>query len=303
MCQKLKEGVVLRSYNLKLCYDCFVKFFLKRTKETIEKFKMFSEKDKVLVAISGGKDSMALAKALKMLNFNIVLCHINVGVEKENYSFLSQQKVEKFAKEENLDLKVLSFKKEIGATVEEASRVLKKEICAVCGMIKRYLLNREAKDFDVVVTGHNLTDEAGTLLSSLIFWKEEYLKKQFPILESEGSLKRKAKPFCLISEKETQIFCNILKLDYQKTPCPLRGGSYVFFKKIVNQIENEMPSALLNFYKTFLKRKTKWGWKRSEISLRKCSRCGYQTVTDICNFCRLKEKINKLKDENISSEN
>ena len=293
ICQKVKEGVHLRSYNLKICLDCFLDFFKKRIKETIERFKMFSEKDKIAVAISGGKDSTALAKALKDLGYNITLFHINCQIKENDYSEKSQRAVEEFAKKESLPLKILNFKDEIEVDVKLAAKISKKEICGVCGMIKRYLLNREAKDFDVIVTGHTLNDEAGSLLKSLIFWQEGFIKRQFPVLREEESLKKRAKPLTLCFERETKLFCDILKLPYLKERCPLRGGTYVLFKRIIEDLENEMPSSALNFYKGFLKRKRIFGKEKPE-KLFSCQKCGYLTVAEICNFCKLKEKIKAI---------
>jgi tRNA(Ile)-lysidine synthase TilS/MesJ len=290
MCQKVKEGVHLRSYNLKICLDCFLDFFRKRVEETIEKFKIFSPEDKIAVAISGGKDSMALAKVLKDLGYNITLFHINCQIKENDYSEKSQKAVEEFAKIENLPLKILDFKNEIEVDVKLAAKISKKEICGVCGMIKRYLLNREAKDFNVIVTGHTLNDEAASLLKSLIFWQEGFIRRQFPVLKEEESLKKKAKPLTLCFERETKLFCDILKLPYLKERCPLRGGTYVLFKKIIEDLEEEMPSSVLNFYKGFLKRKRIFGKEKPE-KLSPCKKCGYLTVAEVCNFCKLKEKI------------
>jgi tRNA(Ile)-lysidine synthase TilS/MesJ len=296
ICQKVKEGVYLRSYNLKICLDCFLDFFRRRVKETIERFKMFSTEDKIAVAISGGKDSMALARVLKDLGYNITLFHINCQIKENDYSEKSQKAVEEFAKIENLPLRILDFKDEIGIDVKLAAKISKKEICGVCGMIKRYLLNREAKDFDVIVTGHTLNDEAASLLKSLIFWQEGFIRRQFPVLREEESLKKKAKPLTFCFERETKLFCDILKLSYLKERCPLRGGTYVLFKKIIEELEEEMPSSVLNFYKGFLKRKRILGKEKPE-KLSPCKKCGYLTVAEICNFCKLKEKIKNLKEK------
>lgn len=289
-CQRLKEGVILRSYNLKLCKECFLNFFERRVQETIEKFRMFAKEERVGVAISGGKDSLALAKALKNLNYNISLFHINCQIKEENFSEESEEIVKNFAEKENLELRILDFEREIKINVKVAAKISKKEICGLCGMIKRYLLNREAKDLDVIVTGHTLDDESASLLSSLIFWKE-YLFRQWPILKEKETLKKRAKPLTLISERETKLYCQILKLPYQKKPCPLRGGSYVFFKSLIHQLEEKMPSSILNFYKGFLKRKKEMGFFKEPKNLFPCQKCGYLTSAKICNFCRLKKKI------------
>ena len=296
ICQKIKEGIHLKSYNLKICFDCFLKFLERRVQQTIEKFKMFKREDKIAVAISGGKDSMALSKILKNLGYKIFLFHVNCQIKEKDYSKKSQEAVEEFAKRENLPLKIIDLKKEIGVDLKLAAKVAKKEICAVCGMAKRYLLNRETKDkdFDVIATGHTIDDEAASLLASLIFWKD-YLKRQFPVLKEEKTLKKRVKPLTFCFEKETKLYCQILNLPYQKDPCPLRGGTYVFFKKMIENLENEMPSATLNFYKGFLKRKKIFKKGKPE-NLAPCERCGYLTSAKICSFCRLREKIeNYLK--------
>ena len=50
----------MRQHRLRLCADHFVEWFVSMTQRTIEKYKMFTPTDKVLVAVSGGKDSLAL---------------------------------------------------------------------------------------------------------------------------------------------------------------------------------------------------------------------------------------------------
>jgi recombinational DNA repair protein RecR len=49
----------------------------------------------------------------------------------------------------------------------------------------------------------------------------------------------------------------------------------------------------LNFYKGFLKRKRIFGKEKPE-KLSPCKKCGYLTVAEVCNFCKLKEKIKAL---------
>jgi len=80
ICGALNEGVILKHYNLKVCLDCF-KIFQKRVQEIIEKFKMFDKNNDILIAISGGKDSMSITKALKDMGYTITALHINTGIK------------------------------------------------------------------------------------------------------------------------------------------------------------------------------------------------------------------------------
>jgi len=245
-CKSIDEVFYVKSYNLKICKHCFLDFFRKRVKEAIEKFNMFSLNDKVAVAISGGKDSVALARVLKDLGYNITLFHINVGIKKDDYSEKCQKVVKTLAEQEHLPLKIISLAEEIGVDIKTVSKAMKKEICSVCGMVKRYILNREAKDFDVVVTGHNLNDEASLLLKSFMFWQDESIRRQYPLLAEYGSLKRKAKPLIFCYESDTKLFCDVLNLPYYSQPCPFRGKSYVVFKKNNTEIGKRNAVMQLN---------------------------------------------------------
>ncbi len=291
-CREVKEGAILRSYNLNVCLDCFVSFFNKRVRSTIDKFKMIRKGDKVAVAVSGGKDSIAVAKALKENGYDITIFHADCGIREEDYSNRSREVVEEFARRENLRLVVVEYEKEIGLDLKVVARIARKGICGVCGMIKRYLFNREAKEYNVIVTGHNLDDEASSLLSSLIFWKE-YVRRQWPLLEDEGSLKRKVKPLVLISEAETRLYCELLNLPYNSVSCPLRSEKYTLFKEFIYRLDEEMPGAVLNFFKGFLRRKKELFSTGEDVKLEPCERCGYMTGVEICSFCRLKERIER----------
>ncbi len=56
--------VRLEYANLQLCKDDFIRFFERRVKRTIERYGMFEKGSRVAVAVSGGKDSVALLHAL-----------------------------------------------------------------------------------------------------------------------------------------------------------------------------------------------------------------------------------------------
>lgn len=145
---------------------------------------MFDKKDKILVVISGGKDSMALWHILASEGYNVTGMYINLGIG--HYSDKSQQVVESFAQKNGLELIVKDIKKEYGLDIYKLSKLLKRSTCSICGSIKRYLFNKVAYDggFSAVATGHNLDDEAATLLGNVLSWEEGYLARQSPVLES-----------------------------------------------------------------------------------------------------------------------
>lgn len=288
ICGELKKGVILNHYNLKLCLDCFSDFFKKRVESTIEKFKMFNKTDSLLIGLSGGKDSMSITKALKDLGYNIRAIHINAGIK--DSSEKSESIVTEFCTKENIPLKIIKINQELKTTLEELSKISKKPICAVCGMLRRYFLNKEAKN-EIVITGHTLNDEVAFILKNFIFWNEELLLRIYPVLQDREGFSKKVKPLCLITEQETILFCHINKIKFFDEPCPHKPEVYDVFKKIVDDLNHHFPGSIIGFYKTYLKKFKNLFNFNYQIELQRCIKCGYPTTMQICGICRLKEKL------------
>jgi len=271
-----------------VCRDCFLELFEKRVVSAIEKFKMFAKEDKVLVAVSGGKDSLSLWKALDELGFKTTGLYINLGIGE--YSEMSEEKVVNFAQKNGLYFKIVKVKDLLKKGIEELSRKIKRTPCRVCGTIKRYIMNKEAKDFFCVATGHNLDDEASLLLGNLLNWQKGYLERQFPVLDNHKSLRKKVKPFCFCLEQEISFYAFLKGIDYIQEECPLsKGATSLFYKKILNEIEEKMPTTKIRFYKQFLRQD--FLKRKEEVNLKPCKNCGYLTVSEVCNFCKLREKV------------
>lgn len=291
LCGQIKDGTVLKHYNLKTCLDCFPELFKKRVQNIIEKFKMFNKKDRLLIGISGGKDSMSLTKALKDLGYNIYAIHINIG--KEELSEESEKTVQNFCHKENISLKIIKLQEKFKASLEELSKVSRKPICAVCGMLRRYLLNRESEGH-VIITGHTLNDEVAFIFKNMLFWNDDLLSRIYPVLNEKDGLGRKVKPLCLITEEETVLFCKILNINYITKTCPYKSEIYKVFKDTVNEFNKHFPGSIIGFYKGYLKRVKKF-YPETDIILHRCEICGYPTPLKICSVCRLKEKLLQYK--------
>ena len=88
-----------------------------------------------------------------------------------------------FAEERGAELIHVDLRDEYGYDIPTAGKKGSRSTCAVCGLSKRYVFNRAALEhgFDVVATGHNLDDEAATLLGNTLRWQTEYIARQFPV--------------------------------------------------------------------------------------------------------------------------
>jgi len=168
-----KAVVNMRQHKLALCKDHFLEWIPEQTERFIDKYKMFTREEKVLVAVSGGKDSLSLWDILQRLGVQADGLYICLGIDDQrapigeglSYSSESQRLTEKFAAERSLKLHIVDVQKEYGATIPQfalKSHRGRGKPCSVCGLVKRHVMNRIARDFgyDVLATGHNLDDEA-----------------------------------------------------------------------------------------------------------------------------------------------
>mgnify|MGYP000027957135 CR=1 FL=1 len=297
---KGKPVIYLRASNLALCEEHFIERFEKITYENINKFKMFKENEKILVAVSGGKDSLSLLYLLKKSNFNVYGLHINLGIEENDYSLKSEEYVKKFSRNFDVKIYIYDLKKEKGKGITELVKEKKNyKACSICGIVKRYIMNKFASDekFDVIATGHNLDDEVSRLFGNIIFWQEGYLIHQDIVLEKENGLLKKVKPFAFFAEKETCLYAILNKIDYIKDECPYSlDAKTIFYKNILNKIEENSPGAKIRFYKGFFDVQKKYFRRvhKKYIDLlgeeKKCKICGMPTIKEICGFCRIFEK-------------
>lgn len=291
ICEK-KAVIYMPHHRLALCREHFIEWFERYTERTIKEFKMFTKRDRILVAISGGKDSLSLWQVLRKLGYEADGLYIDLGIGE--YSKKSREKVERFAQKINAKAIVVDLSKEL-APIPELVKITTREACSVCGLVKRYNFNKVAKEYgyNVVATGHNLDDEASALLGNVLNWNEKYLGRKYPVLEEEEGFVRKVKPFCKFTEKETALYALLNGIDYIEEECPFsEDASSIFYKKILNEIEEHFPGTKLRFYLDYL-RKIYPKFKDSEEKkeLRPCSVCGEPTMGEVCPVCRMREKL------------
>jgi len=301
-CRKCGEKAVInmRQHKLALCREHFLEWIPEQVQRFIEKYQMFSREDRVLVAVSGGKDSLSLWDILWRLGYQVDGLYIGLGIDGGiQYSGESQRLTEQFAQERGLKLHIVGMENEYGETIpmiaDRTNRGRGKP-CSVCGMSKRHVMNRVARDggYTVLVTGHNLDDEAAVLFANTMNWIPGYLVRQWPVLEAnrEG-LVRKAKPLCRIYEREMAAYAILSGIEYIYEECPHAVGSKsLYYKEILNRMEADRPGAKLSFYLTFLQAKENGLFAEQADpkieNLHTCPSCGQPTTAPgICAFCRM----------------
>jgi uncharacterized protein (TIGR00269 family) len=292
----------MRQHRLRLCNGHFVEWFTAMTQRTVEKHKMFGPEDKVLVAVSGGKDSLALWDVLLTLGYQAEGMYIGLGIDEElAYSTKSLEFCHRFVgvHHPGAVLHVVDVGTEYGQTIPQLARTKRRgrgKPCAVCGLVKRHVMNRMARDgeFVAIATGHNLDDEVAVLMQNTLHWQTGYLARQAPVLAERDGLARKVKPFVRFYERETAAFALIRGIDYIYDECPFAKGSTTnLYKELLNQLELNSPGAKQQFYLQFLRTRDAGKVRFAELEqaeLQPCVRCGQPTSAgELCAFCRLWE--------------
>lgn len=300
-CEK-KASIHMRQHKLALCKDHYLQWIPEQTERFIKKYGMFTREEKILVAVSGGKDSLSLWDILVRLGYQADGIYLGLGIDGGiDYSHESQRLTEKFASQNNLKLHVVDVEKEYGNSIPVLSQISYRghgKPCSVCGLAKRHEMNRVARDlgYDVLATGHNLDDEAAVLFGNTLSWSSEYLLRQGPVLPGTDGLARKVKPLCRFYEREMTVYALARGIEYIYEECPFADGSQsIFYKESLNQLETARPGAKLIFYLNFLeaKKSGKLFQEKSveQANLHPCTQCGQPTsAPGKCSFCRMIEK-------------
>ncbi len=297
-----KAAVYMRQHHkLALCKEHFLEWMPEQTARFIKKYRMFGPDEKILVAVSGGKDSLSLWDILNRLGYQADGLYLGLGIDEGiGYSDESRRLAQKFADEHGLKLHVVDIQQTYGHSIPvlaEKTYRGKGRPCSVCGVTKRHEMNRIARDmgYDVLATGHNLDDEAATLFGNTLSWSVDHLPRQSPVLPESDGLARKVKPLCRFYEKEMTAYAMLRGIEYIYDECPFSEGSTsIYYKELLNKLENERPGAKLVFYLSFLDARDKGLFTLTEKTapLYACPSCGQPTTVDgPCSFCRMIQKV------------
>ena len=297
-CRRCKEPAVieLRRHNASFCGPCFLHHCREQVRRAIDEHSMFTDAERLLVAVSGGKDSLALWDILLELGYQVDGLYLGLGIG--DYSDESGGYVHRFVAERSARLREIDLRKTFGFGIPEGAAAARRVPCSACGLSKRHLFNQAALDggYDVVATGHNLDDEAAVLLGNVLRWSTDYLGRQEPVLPARTGFVRKVKPLVKLGEREMAAYCVLRGIDYIVEECPMAAGNkHLGYKAALNVIEEGSPGAKAAFYTEFLAR----GLERfrpaddgaEAVELAPCASCGSPTPSGICAFCRLREKV------------
>ena len=298
ICDKCEnQAAYTRKYSgQKLCSQCFSNSIVRKTAKTISKYNMIKYDDLVAVAVSGGKDSLALLKIIHEMasthHFKIIVITIDEGIA--GYRNEALEIVEKFCSELNVKHKVYSYKDLFELTLDEALELRENEktsSCSICGTLRRRAIDYAAKDVgaNVIATGHNLDDTLQTFVINMLSGDTTKIGWMDPDT-SKNSL-RKIKPFCEIYESEIVFYAFTNNLPFQSEPCPhMNEGIRTEIREFLNSLETQHSGIKNNLYQSILKISQivkKSNTKQKTI----CEKCGNECTGNVCSVCSIVLKL------------
>jgi len=286
-----RAAVEVRRHNAAFCRDHFIDHVVRQVERTIHEFDMFGHADRLVIGVSGGKDSLALWDVLHRLGYRCEGIYLDLGID--GYSIESREFIERFVKERDLILRVVDLHDRYGFTIPQAAESTRRSPCSACGLSKRYVLNEEAVKggYNALVMGHNLDDEAATLFSNVLNWNIEYLARQRAVLPASDGLVKKVKPLVRVAERETAAYAVLSGIDYEVDECPLVAGNTVNrMKEWMALLEHRSPGVTQHFLGGFYNVDS---FHAPTPVLPSCESCGRPTTATTCAFCRLQERATR----------
>ena len=266
----------------------------KKVTKTIKKYKLLKKSDKVVVALSGGKDSVSVIYILKKLSYDVRGLLIDLGVGR--WSEVHNKNMIKFCKEIDVPLTIVDLEKEVGQRMSFIKAVLKKQKnltgCTVCGIVKRWVLNKWAKKLgaDKLVTGHNLDDETQNVLMNFLKGNILLGVNSSPAtgdVAVDGFVQR-VKPLFFIPESKVMRYAKQKKFDILYDKCPCAFGTYrIETREWMSEINDKEKGKIVENFQKLLPRLRKEN--SSEIKI--CKECGEPSRRDVCSFCKIMKSM------------
>ena len=266
--------------------DC--EAFERGIQRTIEEHGLFSRDSKVLVACSGGKDSTVILHVLKALGYDVEA--ITVDAHIGCYTEENLRNLRRTCDGLGVRLYEVSFRKEFGGGMCFMQQALKAKghgykNCHVCGVLRRQLLNKHSRTLhaDVLVTGHNLDDEAQAIMMNLMRGQLFLAARTGPKSEGGGGFTPRVKPMYFCRQKDVVAYSRLKGLPVKYTECPCNSEAYrreirAMFKDFTEEEKENIVRQFL-WLQPALKR------LHAGPKAGSCSTCGEPSSGSMCAAC------------------
>ena len=280
-----------------LCEEHFIRMFDRRVRKTIRERRMLKKGDRIAIGLSGGKDSCVLLHSLAQLKEDIpielVAVTINEGIDgyREKTLKTAHRECEKLG----IEHVVFSFKEGAGKTMDEIASEKERIPCSYCGVLRRYLLNKGAREVGAnkLAVGHNLDDVAQTVLMNIMRKEPSRLARFSEGMEGSARFVQRIRPLMRTPEKEVAIYAMLKGIELDNMDCPYAPFAFRgHVRKMLNETEEKYSGTKFKIVNSFFEMedglREMYKGKMSD-----CKSCGEPCSEDICMFCKLVKSFSK----------
>ena len=303
-CKCGKPAVIFRKYEGSyLCKQHFLQSVERKVKKNIRVNNLVKPGDRIGIAVSGGKDSMAALYLMHKIlsprrDIRIVAISLDEGIR--GYREPSLKYARDLCKKLGVEHKVYSFMKEFGKSLDQKVKDTRKgerkydlEVsCTLCGVARRYMLNKYSRKLRLtkLCTGHNLDDESQAVLMNYIRG-DLYRASRMgpgPVVYDKKFIGR-IKPLRIIPEKEVALYAILAGLKYHNKECPYRCGLRLEVRDFVNSLEENHSGMKFTILETFdrILPSLRSQMEKEIGKLHYCRKCGEPSSKEICKTCEL----------------
>jgi uncharacterized protein (TIGR00269 family) len=260
---------------------------------------MLEFNDHIAVAVSGGKDSLTLLHLLSKLESRFPrsrLTAVSVDEGIEGYRQEALDLARTSCSKLGVKHLVVSYRELFGTTTDEiAGLKLAQTPCAYCGVLRRKAINKAAVMVGAtkIATGHNLDDEAQTILLNMLHGDPLRIVRSGPILsDPRGKFLPRIKPLCDIPEKEIVLYAYMAGIGFQTVACPhgheaLRND----IRSFLNQLELKHPGSKFTLLRSAERLRKLMNNITPLLELHECAKCGDPTPHELCEACVMLDAI------------
>jgi len=225
-----------------------LKRLLHQAGRAIEEFSLIEDGDRILVAVSGGKDSLTMLHLLQRLRerapirFDLVACNLDQG-----HPGFPAGRLEDYLRAQGCEVRMLR---------EDTYSVVKRltpeggTTCAVCSRLRRGILYGAAAEMacSKIALGHHRDDLIESLLLSMLFSGK--IRSMPPKLRSDDGRNTVIRPLCYASEADVAAFA--ASAAFPVIPCDLCGSQEDLqrrrIKRLLSDLEREHPGVRASLF-------------------------------------------------------
>ncbi len=287
-----------------LCRECFIQDVKERVAREVRRWRMIEPGDRILLGLSGGKDSYVMLDILAGLHDPSKLVGVSIVEGIPGYNREEDiEKIRKHARELGVDVVVTSIKEYTGYSLYELvsrarERGSRQSPCTFCGISRRRILNMYARMLgaDKTATAHNLDDEVQTAMVNMMRGDIVGLLRQHPLSPPVSTdIVPRIKPLRKIYEWETAVYAVQKGYPLQETEC-MFINRFPTLRAIVREelyaIEQREPGTLLRILENLDEVLEESAKRLHAEELPRCVKCGEPTSYGrrICKLCEILEE-------------